>query len=409
MNKHIHRIPGPDPVKRDKGRHSERRSGFAALKRLAWLAAGVSITVLSLALTSFTVRADGYTAKVYATSLKVRSEPASAAAVKGSVKGGSIVTVTEEQHGWAKISAGNMTGWVAGYYLKKAGGAAASDPISRTAANVHTAGGRSTATVTADSLRIRSGPGTGYDAVGSLKARDIVTVLSRRSGWLNIRTASGAAGWVAEPYVTAGSSASFAVGVSQTSGGSTGSRPASAGLRGKRIVVDPGHGGTDPGMIGTTYGTMEKDLNLQTALYLRDYLTAAGARVTMTRTRDAQRPTLSSRARLAPEVSADAFISVHYNSSPKKISGTLTFFYSESDDLKLARAIEQRLGRGVGLKSNGLSFGDYHILRENETPAALVELGFLTSPTDESIVRKTSYQKKAAKAIANGIADYFSN
>jgi N-acetylmuramoyl-L-alanine amidase len=54
-----------------------------------------------------------------------------------------------------------------------------------------------------------------------------------------------------------------------------------------------------------------------------------------------------------------------------------------------------------------LSFGDYHILRENRIPATLVELGFLTNPTDESIVRKASYQKKAAKAIAEGVADYF--
>ncbi|AHV99108.1 N-acetylmuramoyl-L-alanine amidase [Paenibacillus sabinae] len=405
MNKHIHSFPGSGPDKWDRGNRSDKRSGFAALKRLAWLAAGMSVTILGLALSSYTVRADSYTAKVYATSLNVRSEPANGAAVKGSVKGGSLVTVTKEQHGWARISAGNMTGWVAGYYLKKAGGSVASGRTSATAPKTLAAGsGRSTATVTADSLRIRSGPGTGYEAVGSLKARDVVTVLSRRSGWLSIRTASGAAGWIAEPYVTAGSSAS-AAGLRPVNA----SRSASAGLRGKRIVVDPGHGGDDPGMIGTTFGTMEKDLNLQTALYLRDYLTAAGADVTMTRTRGDQRPSLSSRARLAPAVSADAFISVHYNSSPKKISGTLTFFYSESDDLMLARSIEHRLGDGIGLKSNGVSFGDYHILRENETPAALVELGFLTSPGDESLVRRTSYQKKAAKAIAKGIADYFSN
>ncbi len=161
-------------------------------------------------------------------------------------------------------------------------------------------------------------------------------------------------------------------------------------------------------MIGTTYGTLEKDLNLQTALYLRDDLKAAGASVTMTRTRDDERPALFSRAGLAESVSADAFISIHFNSSPKKVSGTLTFFYSQSDDMKLARAIENRLGDGIGLKSNGVSFGNYQILRENETPATLVELGFLTNPGDESIIRKASYQRKAAQAIANGIADYFS-
>ncbi|MNI53786.1 N-acetylmuramoyl-L-alanine amidase LytC precursor [compost metagenome] len=91
------------------------------------------------------------------------------------------------------------------------------------------------------------------------------------------------------------------------------------------------------------------------------------------------------------------------------MSGTLTFFYSESDDLRLARAVENRLGQGIGLKSNGLSYGNYHILRENTLPATLVELGFLSNSYDEAIVRTSAYQKKAAKAIADGLADYFKN
>ncbi|QWU15547.1 N-acetylmuramoyl-L-alanine amidase [Paenibacillus sophorae] len=399
MNKQIYHFLRPNAAK-----HPARPGRPTVFKRMA--AAAAAITLLGLILTSHTTQADSYTAKVYTTSLNVRSEPAGGAAVTGSVKGGSLVTVSEEQHGWLKIRSGSMTGWVAGYYLKKAGGSAASSQATVTAAKKSTSSRPSTATVTADSLRIRSGPGTGYDVVGSLQARDAVAILSRQSGWLNIRAEGGVTGWVAEPYVTAGTSAASAVGIRRTSSSADVSRPASAGLRGKRIVVDPGHGGDDPGMIGTTYGTMEKDLNLQTALYLRDYLKAAGARVTMTRTQDDERPSLSTRAELAQSVSADAFISVHFNSSPKKVSGTLTFFYSESDDLKLARAIENRLSEGIGLKSNGLSFGDYHILRTNETPAALVELGFLTSPTDESIVRRASYQRKAAQAIADGIADY---
>lgn len=110
---------------------------------------------------------------------------------------------------------------------------------------------------------------------------------------------------------------------------------------------------------------------------------------------------------IGQSVGADAFVSIHYNSSPKNVSGTLTFYYSESDDLRLARSIENRLGQGIGLKSNGVSFGNYHILRENNLPAALVELGFLSNRNDEAVVRTSAYQKKAAKAIAEGLADYF--
>lgn len=342
--------------------------------------------------------AGNYTAKVQANSLNVRSEPAANSAIAGSLKNGVLVTVTDEDHGWLKVKAGSTSGWVAGYYLKKVNGSVQSSGSSSSVATTvktSTSGSVATkATVTANSLRIRSGPGTHYKVLGSLQAHDSVTIIQRQSGWIRIRTENGETGWVAEQYVRSGSSKSSIV-------------RSSGGLSGKLIIIDPGHGSSDPGMLGTTYNTMEKDLNLQTAIYVRDYLTSRGARVEMTRTRNNQKPSLAQRVQFSEVLGADAFVSIHYNSSPKKVSGTLTFFYSEADDLLLARAIETRLGQGIGLKSNGLSFGDYRVLRGNRLPAALIELGFLTSPSDEAIVRKTSYQKKAAKAIADGLADYF--
>lgn len=347
-----------------------------------------------------TAAAPAYTAKVYASSLNVRSEPAANAVVTGSLKNGALVTVTEEQHGWSKVRSGSISGWVAGYYLKKLGNTAATSSASASLTAVKTSYTSSgTATVTASSLRIRGGPGTGFEVLGSLQSGDSVTVLLRRDGWVRIRKANGEAGWVAGQYITGGSIRSSSTG--------SGSVRTSGSIRGKLIVVDPGHGGSDPGMLGTTYNTMEKDLNLQTALYVRDYLTAKGARVELTRSRGDQKPSLPRRVQLGHLLGGDAFVSIHYNSSPKKVSGTLTFFYSENDDLRLARAIENRLQQGIGLKSNGLSFGNYHILRENSLPATLVELGFLSNRTDESIVRKSSYQKRAAKAIAEGLEDYF--
>ncbi|MRN56868.1 N-acetylmuramoyl-L-alanine amidase [Paenibacillus monticola] len=343
--------------------------------------------------------AGNYTAKVQANSLNVRSEPAAGSSVKGSLRNGVLVTVTDEDHGWLKVQAGNTSGWVAGYYLKKINGSGqASGSSGSVATNVKTStsGGSSTkATVIANSLRIRGGPGTHYKVLGSLQSHDSVTIIQRQNGWIQIRTVNGETGWVAEQYIRSGSSKSSTV---RSSGG---------GLSGKLIVIDPGHGGSDPGMLGTTYNTMEKDLNLQTAIYVRDDLKSRGARVEMTRTRNNQKPSLGQRVQFSDALGADAFVSIHYNSSPKKVSGTLTFFYSEADDLLLARAIENRLGQGIGLKSNGLSFGDYRVLRGNPLPAALIELGFLTNPADEAIVRKASYQKKAAKAIADGLADYF--
>lgn len=362
--------------------------------------------------------ATAYTAKVYASSLNVRSEPAASAAVTGTLAAGATVTVTEEQHGWLKVRAGSVSGWVAGYYLKRTSGSSSTSTSSASASSGSnaskasakaavktTAASSGTAVVTASSLRIRSGPGTGYEVVGSLQSGNKVTLLLRQGEWSRVRAAGGTVGWVSSGYLSGGTvrSASTISSNSQT--------PSvvrkSGSIRGKLIIVDPGHGGTDPGMLGTTYDTMEKDLTLQTSLYLRDYLTAKGARVEMTRTRGDQKPALSQRVQLGRQLGADAFVSIHYNSSPKNVSGTLTFFYSQQNDLRLARAVETRLGEGIGLRSNGLSFGDYHILRENPLPATLVELGFLSNPYDEAIVRKAAYQRKAAQAVAEGVADYF--
>lgn len=395
---------------------SNRPKPSGKVRNQAWRSPmGWMITVLAIMIGLLpaiqTAYASEYSAKVYATSLNVRSEPAADAQIVGSVKEGAVVTVQDAQYGWLKIQSEGLTGWVAGHYLKKVSESTSTDVSSSdkgTAVNAKDPKAPLTGTVTADSLRIRSGPGTNYDMIGSLTEGNTVTILSSSSGWLKIKMTDAAAGWVSGEYVTHEGSSTVTEGNTGNANDSV-KKPVNASwetLKGKSIIVDAGHGGDDPGTIGTTYGTLEKDLNLQTAQYLKDYLNSAGAHVTMTRAKD-EKPSLSSRAQLAQSISADAFISIHYNSSPKKVSGTLTFYYSETSDLKLAHAIEKQLGTGVDLKSNGVSYGNFHVLRENSVPSSLVELGFLTHPTDESIVRGPAYQKQAAKAIAQGLADYF--
>ncbi|WP_219835492.1 N-acetylmuramoyl-L-alanine amidase [Paenibacillus sp. R14(2021)] len=336
-----------------------------------------------------------YQAKVSSAVLNVRSEPSLQASVVGQLKAGDTVTVTdEEDDGWVQIKRNKLVGYAAGYLLRKSdnsGQTAGTSTGSPSSGHVSTNPG-STATVITDSLRIRSGPGTSYKVVGSLKQGEQVTISGSKGDWLHILTVNKVAGWVAKEYVGKGAGLS---------------KPSGKGIRGKVIVVDPGHGGSDPGMIGTTYDTKEKELTLSTAQYLKQELARLGATVIMTRTTDVK-PELSERVRISENKRADAFVSIHYNSSVKKTSGVLTFFYSEKKDKPLAQAVEAELnGAGSGLRSNGLSFGDLYVLRENDTVATLVELGFLSNPKDESIVRGSAYQRKAAAAIARGVADYF--
>lgn len=404
-----------------------RHKGLASLT----LAAGIGAAVLAVA--PGEAHADNtYTAKVYTDSLNVRSTAGPDTPVVGSLRSGDVVTVTDENLGWLKVENASTSGWVAGYYLKRENGSSASATVntastaSRSAVTGSIAASSSVSTggkalVTANSVIIRSGPGKSHDLLGSANRNDAVTVLEQQSGWSRIQTSYGAYGWISTKYLQGGGSATVkaavqtqkAVNVSTAAAQSPKASTSdiqSGSLQGKLIVLDPGHGGNDPGTIGTTYGLVEQELNLQTAMYVRDYLVSRGARVEMTRTESGQRPSLASRAQLAPSLGADAFVSIHYNSALSASSnGTLVCFYSESKDLGLARAMEAPLKGGTGIRSNGLAFGNFKVIRENSVPAVLLEMGFLSNASDEATISSSDYQKNAAKAIADGLQLYFSN
>lgn len=405
-----------------------RRKGLATLT----LAAGIGAAVLTAA--PGEAHADNsYTAKVYTDSLNVRRTAGPDTPVIGSLRSGDVVTVTDERLGWLKVESASTSGWVAGYYLKKVDGSSASAsvktasasssssaPLGRAASSTQVSTGGK-ALVTANSVIIRSGPGKSHELLGSANRNDAVTVTEQQSGWSRIQTSYGAYGWISTKYLQGGGSATVkaaaqtqkAVNVSTAAAQSPKADTSSiqsGSLQGKLIVLDPGHGGNDPGTIGTTYGLVEQELNLQTALYVRDYLVSRGARVEMTRTESGQRPSLASRAQLAPSLGADAFVSIHYNSALSASSnGTLVCFYSESKDLGLARAMEAPLKGGTGIRSNGLAFGNFKVIRENSVPAVLLEMGFLSNSSDEATISGTDYQRNAAKSIADGLQLYFSN
>ena len=255
--------------------------------------------------------------------------------------------------------------------------------------------------MTANGVRLRSGPGTSYSVIGSVAKGDRLRLTKSRGEWSKVNTSDGATGWISSSYITSSKETESAGEDSALTGGGNSS------IRGKLIVVDPGHGGSDPGMIGTTFDTQEKDLTLSTSLLLAEELRARGARVILTRSRDSEKPSLSARAQVAVSSKADAFVSIHYNSSPKHTSGALVYYYSRSKDEPLARAIEGPVDK-LSLGSNGVAFGNYHVLRENTRPSVLLELGFLSTEKDEREVRTARYQRNAAAAIAEGLVKYFS-
>lgn len=175
-----------------------------------------------------------------------------------------------------------------------------------------------------------------------------------------------------------------------------------------KIVIDPGHGGKDPGAYSQTIQTQEKALALRTALLVRDKLASRGYDVTMTRDSDWY-PTLQDRSGQANNLDVDVFISIHYNSAgTTSAAGIETFAYFTDDNRKLAEAIQAELIASTGATNRGVKNGNKLIvLNTTKVPAALLELGFLSNPNEAKKISEEYYQNTMAEAIATGIDKYF--
>ena len=177
------------------------------------------------------------------------------------------------------------------------------------------------------------------------------------------------------------------------------------GLSGKVIVVDPGHGGKDPGAESVT-GVLEKTLTLTTAQKLAEQLTRLGATVHLTRNEDTT-SNLKQIVTFTNKIKPDLFISVHYNySSIKDVSGTETYYYSgESRDL--AVAVHKALTQGLGKKDRGLRRAMFYAIHHTNVPAILIEPLYLSSYNDEKLAKSADFQEKIATAVVKGVKNYF--
>lgn len=176
----------------------------------------------------------------------------------------------------------------------------------------------------------------------------------------------------------------------------------------KLIYIDAGHGGKDPGAVGAQ--AKEKDINLAVALLLGRELTQRGFAVCYSRTKNIG-IRVSERARSANRAKAAAFVSIHCNSAVNKAAcGAETYAYSRtSKGYGLAKYIQRRLVNATGAPCRGTKTANFAVLRETAMPAALVELGFLSNKEEEQLLLDSQWQRKAAKAIADGIAKYLNN
>lgn len=180
-------------------------------------------------------------------------------------------------------------------------------------------------------------------------------------------------------------------------------------LSGRRIVLDPGHGGSeDPGTTGPT-GLSEKDLTLPMAFLVRDELTRRGATVTLTRERDGY-VDLADRTGLVKKLEPDFALSLHYNALPdagdaRRTQGIGAFWYDPVSQ-SMARALHDGLTRRLKRPSYGVFWDNLALTRPTVCPTVLLEIGFLTHPEEFEWVTDPDAQRQTARAIAESLEDW---
>ncbi|CAN7515619.1 N-acetylmuramoyl-L-alanine amidase [Paenibacillus sp. LjRoot153] len=179
-------------------------------------------------------------------------------------------------------------------------------------------------------------------------------------------------------------------------------------LEGKTIVIDAGHGGKDVGATGQT-GIHEKELTLQTALNIKQELAEkTGANIVLTREQD-EFLTLAERVEIAEKNAADLFISIHFDAFTSNDVAGITTYYNKPADRQLASLIHEEIfEQNIDTRDRGVAQGDYRVLRDNQSPSLLLELGYISNREDEQRIQTQDFQNKAAAAITEGIISYLS-
>lgn len=315
-------------------------------------------------------------------SLNVRSGPATTHSIVGELTKGEWLEVVEENGDWLHIKGKQVTGWVASWLVEEK-------------KNETPSAEKAYIKILNPGTNIRIGPHTTHDVAALAEAGETYPVLAKEGDWFKIRLTDEKVGYVAGWIVSAyGVPNVTRKGIEEV-------------LKGRNILLDPGHGGNDSGAIGPHLGSLEKTVNLKVSRLLAAKLKAAGAKVDFTR-EDDRKVSLQERVNSAVHRQADVFISIHHNTNENyRVNGTITYFYSDGEDRELANLIQKELVKKTGLNDLKARYGDYFVLRENPQLAVLCELGFLTNYQEEILLNTSEFQEQAAEGIFQGILKYY--
>lgn len=313
----------------------------------------------------------------------------------GQATKGEQFNVISRDHNWVEIEyEKGKKGWIYSFYgtfTKKAPDQKSSDSI-QNEGNV---------TIIYNGTNLRESASTSSNVVTRADAGHTYPIVEIEGDWFKIALNDGKMAYVADWVVTENNGQNSA----QQDKANTLAERKKGTLKGVTIVLDAGHGGNDRGTTGAR-GTDEKDINILTAELLKSKLQAAGAKVEMTRESDVF-VDLRKRVAISHQNSADAFISIHYDAIEDSSVNGFTTYYTNSYQQQLAEAVHAGIATKVNLKDRGARFGDYLVLRENRQNAILLELGYLSNPSEERAITSDYYREQATLGIYQGLLDYF--
>lgn len=313
--------------------------------------------------------------------LNVRTLPSINGVVIGKLANNEVVEVYGEKNGWFLILVNGLPGYINASYTEQAD---TSTP------DANTGSGKLLGKVTVASLNVRSGAGTNNPVIDSVKRGQKIEVTALNGNWATIKL-NGKTGYVSKVFLKL---------INQTS----------SPLKDRIIVIDAGHGGSDPGAAAN--GIVEKHLALDVSKRVEAKLKKAGANVLMTRSGDTF-PSLKDRTEYAKKNFAETFVSIHGNAATPSASGSEVFYDTSgnpngAESRVLAQYIQNNIVRMAGMNDRGAKDTGFYVIKNNNVAAVLVELGFMTNKSDANKLKSEKYKDIYAEAIYQGLVQYYS-
>ncbi|MCG1235397.1 N-acetylmuramoyl-L-alanine amidase [Staphylococcus epidermidis] len=242
-----------------------------------------------------------------------------------------------------------------------------------------------------ENAELRTGPNAAYPVIYKIDKGESFKKIDRKGKWIEVQNHAGTEkGWVAGWHTNLNIPADQ----------SLSSNP----LKGKIIVLDPGHGGSDQGASSSTPSkSLEKNYTLKTAKELKKLLNKEGAHVKMTRSND-KYVSLDDR-----NIKGDAFISIHNDALDSSNANGVTVYWFKDKQESLAQTLNSAIQKKALLTNRGSRQQNYQVLRQTDIPAVLLELGYISNPTDESMINDQLHRQVVEQAIVDGLKQYFSS